>query len=295
LSQGRYRLGRWLVIASLLGWVDLARAGSASEAGAEPSSAKAAAPSEPGLPPGGDAHEQARVHLAEGNRLFRAADYDGAVREYRAAHELVPSAKLHFNIGLAEKMRGNPVQAARELDQFLADASTVDPGLRADASRYLDELAGMVATVNVHLSHPSLVTIDGAPIESPAVQRPLRLTPGRHDIAVRRVAAPAVVWGRALELVAGTPLTVVPELETPIAPIAGASSTSSSTSLTSSSPEAEPAPAAGATPIYRRWWFWVAIAGVAGAGLTATAIWAGHNNDGCALQSNCVALVKGAP
>ena len=287
-----------MIAGLLLGWLGLARFASASEAGAEASGATLAAPSEAGLVSGSEAREQARAHLAEGNRLFRAADYDGAVREYRAAHQLVPSGKLHFNIGLAEKMRGNPVEAARELDRFLADDSTVDPGLRADASRYLDELAGVVATVHFSLSHPSHVVVDGAPIDPPAPERPLRLAPGRHQIVVRRDDAPEVSWGRSLDLVAGAPLTLVPELDAAAAPLTatsgalrGSSSATAATSLAASSPEAEPA-AAMAPPIYRRWWFWAAVVGVAGAGLTATAIWAGHDGDRCSLQLNCLALRK---
>ena len=296
------------MVASVLGGVGLARA-------ADDSTKPGGTATGGDAPASRDKREAARLHLAEGNRLFRATDFDGAAREYRAAYDLVPSGKLHFNIGLAEKMRGNPVEAARELDRFLAAEPAADAELRADATGYLEDLSGIVSSVQLQVNSASrvmAVTVDGAPIESPPPGCPLRLAPGRHEIVVRRDDSPP--WGHTLDLVAGASLTLVPDLDMPLSAAArtdgaplvaqGARASSgrpaaapSGGALQASSSSTAPTPPR-ASPIYRRWWFWAAVAGVTGAGFAAAAVWAGRGSDNgagptCALPMNCLALMKG--
>jgi len=208
--------------------------------------------------------EEAQRRLAEGNRLFREARYDEALAEYRAAFAVYPSGKLHFNIGLTQKMRGDPVAAATELDLFLEAPCDADADVRADAARYLEELSGMVSTVWARSAATgSSVSVDGVPVAGADRRRPIRLSPGRHLVLVREPGA-APAWTRTLDLAAGASVTIAPDPATLAAP------------AILQSPRLQPPPLTAAPstrPIYRRWWFWAAAAAVVGAGvLTAMAL-----------------------
>ena len=247
-----------------------------------------AAPSRAEAPPGADppqaAREEVQRALTEGNRLLRERRFDDAVKEYRRAYAIDPKPKLHFNIGVAERMRGNHVEAAAEMDRFLDGAKEADPDLRADAVRYLAELAATVATVKVQgLGPGSALVIDGEPVEDTGGQRPIRLTPGRHEVLVRR--SDGSDWGRTLELAAGASVTVVPEMASAPAPKKPLHAEGLALAV-------QPAPAIEASrerPLYGRWWFWTAVAGVVGAGIGAYALWGGHS-DACVRSNNCIAV-----
>jgi hypothetical protein len=254
----------WCLLACLAG-----RAGVAS--GTEPQ-AEAVAPAD---------KQEAQRLLAEGNRLFRDGRYDEALHEYRAAFLLVPSQKLHFNMALAQKMRGDPVAAAAELDLFMADPGDADAELRADAGRYLRELMGMVGTVQIATLPPGAVAlIDGVPLPRGALSRPIRLAAGRHEVVVK--AAGAVDWKQATTLGAGTVLALVPILEP--APAATATPAGPALLATRTTP-APPAVTAEARPFYRRWWFWAAVAGATGAGVAVFALHGGGAS--CKQSENC--------
>jgi tetratricopeptide (TPR) repeat protein len=247
-----------------------------------------AAPSRAEAPPGADppqaAREEAQRALTEGNRLFRERRFDDAVKEYRRAYAIDPKPKLHFNIGVAERMRGNHVEAAAELDQFLDGAKEADPDMRADAVRYLAELAATVATVKVQgLGPGSALVIDGEPFEDTGGQRPIRLTPGRHEVVVRR--SDGSDWGRTLELAAGASVTVVPEMASAPAP----KKPLHADHLALAVQPATPIEASRERPLYGRWWFWTAVAGVVGAGVGAYALWGGHS-DACVRSNNCIVV-----
>lgn len=247
-----------------------------------------ASPSRADAPPATDppraARDEAQRALTEGNRLFRERRFDDAVTEYRRAYAIVPNPKLHFNIGVAERMRGNHVEAAVELDLFLDGAKEADPDLRADAVRYLAELAATVATVKVHgLGPGSALVIDGEPFDDTGGQRPIRLTPGRHQVVVRR--SDGSDWGQTLELAAGASVTVIPEMASAPAP----KRSSREEPVPLAVRPAPPLEASGERPLYGRWWFWTAVAGVVGAGVGAYALWGGHS-DACVRSNNCIAV-----
>lgn len=229
----------------------------------------------------GDVAAEAKQRLAEGNRLFREARFDQALEQYRAAYALVPSGKLHFNIGLTEKMRGNAVDAARELDLFLEAPGDAETGFRTDASAYLGELSGIVSTVWARsLAAGSSISVDGVTVPHDEPGRPIRLAPGRHLVLVRGPGG-AVAWTRALDLAPGASIAIAPELPSAPAP----------------RPEAvvaaDPIPAGPADdqppPLYRRWWVWALGAAVVGAGVAALLV---LRPEGCGPDNDCHVLPR---
>jgi hypothetical protein len=248
--------------------------------------------------PAPEPREKALLRLTDGNHLFRAGDYDGAVTAYREAYALVPSDKLHFNIGLAEKMRGNSVEATRELDRFLASEVGQSTDLRTDAVRYLDELSLVIATVRVQMADGDHVLVDGVPMEGVASDRPLRLAPGVHQLIVRRPGH--ADWGQGLDLVAGANLSVTPVdapvVVTQVFAIDRTLKPMSSAPSLVDPPPAMPSPESNdsetSPPIYRRWWFWTVVAGVVAGGAIALAIRGADSGGGCQMTHNCAAATR---
>ena len=69
-----------------------------------------------------------RIASARGAKAFEKKEYAQAAKEFRRAHELVPSAQNAFNLGTAEIAAGQREQGSATLA-----AAIKDPVLRADA------------------------------------------------------------------------------------------------------------------------------------------------------------------
>jgi tetratricopeptide (TPR) repeat protein len=71
--------------------------------------------------PAGDpeAMQQAKVHFEAGRSAYQAADYQGAIREFKAAQTLRPSPVLDFNIGLAYEALGKLRAAEKYYRRYL--------------------------------------------------------------------------------------------------------------------------------------------------------------------------------
>lgn len=227
---------------------------------------------------------QAKALTAEGRQLYEHGDYEGALRKFRAAIGVFPSPKIQFNIGQAYRGLARDVEALAAFEIYLSEVRDGDPGIRAEAERYVGELRQKVATVEIACDVPgAAVLIDGRNVGSMPLDRPVVVSPGPHQVVVQRndLAKPFL---RAIEARAGEVvrlravlLTEQPAGAVPIAlPDAPASPT-----------QGQPTPAihrpstaegrADSSPIYSRWWFWTAIAGALAAGAVA---FAATRNDG---------------
>src|SRR5947208_15700174 len=71
--------------------------------------------------------------LREGNALYKKGDYTGALEKFQDAYSAVPSPKLLFNIGQAERDLGRTVDAIQAFEKFLADAPDASPKTIAEA------------------------------------------------------------------------------------------------------------------------------------------------------------------
>src|SRR2546429_264639 len=78
-----------------------------------------------------EARERARALLAEGAKLFDDGDYEGALGKFEAAHRLVPSPKLYFNIGQAQRSLARDVEALEAFETFVAEAHDAPAERRA--------------------------------------------------------------------------------------------------------------------------------------------------------------------
>jgi len=64
--------------------------------------------------------DDARLHYKQGATLYSAGNYRAAIAEFAKANALAPSAVLDFNIGLCHDRLGEPQEAIRRYQNYLA-------------------------------------------------------------------------------------------------------------------------------------------------------------------------------
>jgi tetratricopeptide (TPR) repeat protein len=92
--------------------------------------------------PSESAKQKARSHFRQGKAYQDAGAYDDAVREYEAAYKLAPLPQLLFNIGQAQRLKGDKQKALEAYQRFLA-AAPDDP--------FADEARTHVATIKLKI------------------------------------------------------------------------------------------------------------------------------------------------
>jgi tetratricopeptide (TPR) repeat protein len=211
---------------------------------------------------GAPSRERARAQdlLGQGNDLFRAGRFAEALRAYREAHDLFPSAKLFFNIGRCEESLGHRTQAIVNLRAFVKQSPDADPDVRADAEHRIAELARALGAIDVSaLPANAALTVDGQGVGLTPLGDSLWLEPGTHRVTLDRAGKP--LWFATVEAQPGTtiPLTI-------------SESTNQAPAPPSGGPEGgAPPPAATPTATRGRWWIWAGL-GLLVAGATTTVL-----------------------
>jgi hypothetical protein len=190
--------------------------------------------------------------LHEGNRLFDGGDYQGALSRYKQAYARVPSPKLLFNVGQAERALGHLVEALESYQRFLAEAKDAPAALRAEAQRRCAELEKATAALDVSAERDGApiagvqISIDGAAYGVTPLAHPVRVMPGTHQVVVEPGGgAPAVVTRVEAPANARTAVRVpVPPVASPSPAIADASTELLPVPAAPVAGDVQPAPAA---------------------------------------------------
>jgi tetratricopeptide (TPR) repeat protein len=138
--------------------------------------------------PGPDEAKLARAlrALNDGSDLFDRKDYAAALARFEEAYRLVPSARLHFNIGLALRGLGREPEAYRNFARFMTEALNARQEDRAEVREYLDELERRLALL--HISAPDCagarVSIDGQYVGRLPLAEATPLEPGDHTLSI---------------------------------------------------------------------------------------------------------------
>ncbi|MBZ0119839.1 MAG: tetratricopeptide repeat protein, partial [Sandaracinaceae bacterium] len=113
----------------------------------------------------GNLDEQARAHFQSGSAYYETGDYEGAIREFRAAYELSQRAPLLFNIYMAYERLGDFAHAIEYLERFLAEAETVEnrPAMELRLARLRERAArgGGPAPAGDDLMLPAILSFAG--------------------------------------------------------------------------------------------------------------------------------------
>lgn len=113
--------------------------------------------------------EQAREAFKQGAALAKDAQWGAALAAFERSSKLRPSAGTTYNIAVCERALGQYVRARktfrRALDERRSDAD-LPAATVADIERFLGEIDGLVASVDVTLvPADASVAVDGQPLE----------------------------------------------------------------------------------------------------------------------------------
>jgi len=231
---------------------------------------RAAAGAVPG--PDAGARAAAREKLVDGVAMLKRGDYDGALARFQEAYDLVPSANIHYDFGLAYVGLGRSADALEAFERFLAEAPDAPPAAREKAEANRRGLRPRVAALTITTDFGGAeVLVDGRRRGTTPLPRPLYVEPGSHQFAARRpggAPGPAQVVEVAAGAALGLRLIPGPAASLSLAP-ASAPPAAPAPALLAASRDQSPPPDRDAR-VRRGWAFAAGAAGVAllGAGLT---------------------------
>jgi len=126
-------------------------------------------------------------HMANGIKLFKDEDFNGAIVEFQAAYDAQPKASPLINIALAYKKQREPAKAIAALEQALAKHEDTTPDDQKQAAeREIKELRALIAYVAIDIAPVGAkVFIDERPV-APADMHDgmLELSPGVRRLRV---------------------------------------------------------------------------------------------------------------
>lgn len=157
--------------------------------------------------------QEASSHFDRGVTLSSEADYSGALVEFRRAYELAPNPLVLYNIGQTYFQLRNYAAALTHFERFLAEAGA-NPPHAAEVEQNIATLQSRVGKVDVESNLAGDVLVDGEP-SGKTPQTGLRISIGRHRVAVKPVGQP--LQEKTIELSAGdaVPLKFVFDSTTP--------------------------------------------------------------------------------
>ena len=244
--------------------------------------------------------KQAQALQTEGLRLMQKGDNQGAVAKFEEAFRLVASPKILFNMGKAHLALGDEVKAVEELERFLDEAPFAPKESRDEAQKRVETLRPRLGYIEIQTDDVgSTISVDGRPVGSAPLARPIVVAPGSHEVRVEK--AEMVTDVRQVAPIAGQKIRVAVKLTSIAArvppPLAVSPPALGATAPVATAPAAPgpgaPAPAAGVTatatatapPAADDGGARLRILGIAlgGAGVVATAVGIGF---GLAAKSN---------
>ncbi len=93
-----------------------------------------------------DSRSDARSHYLQGQKLYNAGDYRGAITEFSAAQQLYPADLNNYNLALCYDKLGEPEPAIQYYKAYLAKVPTTDKKSEIEASvARLDAAAKSIA------------------------------------------------------------------------------------------------------------------------------------------------------
>jgi hypothetical protein len=211
--------------------------------------------------------QEAKRLRNDGTAAMDRGDFVEAVEAFRGAYKLYPSPNLFYNIGVALDQLGRTGAAVEAFEHFLASAPKARSDARDFATNRLAVLAPGVGRLDLTLSPPDArVTVDGEEARWPHTGG-LPVTAGERTVVAEKNGYE--VFTAKLTLVAGEQrhldITLQPKpasvavVDRPAPPARPRDTTAPA--LVASAPTA-----AERKPVYKKWWLWTIVGGVAVAG-----------------------------
>jgi hypothetical protein len=139
-------------------------------------------------PASSDERKEAGAHYQRAVGFYKEGDFKGALTEFRAAYDLLPSFEVLFNIALCERRLFNYARAMRTLDQYLMEGGQKVPAERREAvARELEAIKVLTAPVAVIVEGaPATVLVDGEKVGETPLSELLVLSVGKHTVRAER-------------------------------------------------------------------------------------------------------------
>ncbi len=206
-----------------------------------------------------DVRGDARAHFQRGQELYRQGAYRDAISEFRAADQLAPSPLLDYNIGLAFERLGEAKSALSYFTSYLQrepnapNRAAVEAKIRRLQAALEGERAALAAPAEPPMA-PVEELPDGVPGDATTAGD---VPPGdvvAADPELARVAADpeldAVAADPELARVAAIDIGKLRDERRP---------TLAGLKVANEQPINGQPVAPAADPVYKKWWFWVAV------------------------------------
>jgi hypothetical protein len=118
-------------------------------------------------------------------RLVNAGDLSGGLAEFVRAYQLSPSSIVLYDMGLVRAELQRPVEAARDLEKALADATALKPEEQERARRVLAEQREKIGRIELVASvKEGSVEVDNLEVAKLPLSAPLEVATGSHVVGV---------------------------------------------------------------------------------------------------------------
>ncbi len=122
--------------------------------------------------------KQAAKKFKQGEKLFRAHDYEKAAEAFEEANAIAPHPAPLFNAAQAHEKAGNLVRAANLCARYLRDAPAKDKR-RSKANALLADLRPKLGRIAIESVDGENLKIDGTPVELDETY----VDPGDHEVS----------------------------------------------------------------------------------------------------------------
>lgn len=148
----------------------------------------AAAQGAPTAQPSKAARDEAASRFKKGIELFKEADYQAALVEFRRAYELVPSWQVLYNIAQVQYQLQDYAGALATLERYLSEGGKLVPAARrTEVERDIQTLKGRIAFVEITVNVPDAeISMDDELVGTTPLAKPLTVSAGRRRISVSR-------------------------------------------------------------------------------------------------------------
>lgn len=119
--------------------------------------------------------------------LFEDGDFAGAASKFRQAHDRAKDPRLLWNIAVCEKGLRHYARVQKLVQRYLDDGRDVISPEQTRAARDLAEaVKAFIGTVKVTAEPGTEIVIDGEPVGSAPLERPLPLDLGTHKLTAEK-------------------------------------------------------------------------------------------------------------
>jgi len=135
-----------------------------------------------------DDKDEAAKHFRAGVALQKGEDFNGAIAAFQVSLRLYPSRAALFNLANCLRAVHRYDEAIEAHEKLLRDyGSELDEPMRSAAQTQLQELHNLAGSLDVQVDPPDAeIWLDGRQLGRAPLPRPVFVSPGEHDLQLRR-------------------------------------------------------------------------------------------------------------